>query len=84
MISNNPCYRCGKQRIISRTYTEIVNGSPVIYTESVCPDPKCQEMLNLQFAEEKAKRERFAANKAAADEARLTKKKNDKQIAYDE
>ena len=80
-ISNNICLRCGKQRVISRTYTESVNGSLLTYTETVCPDPECQKILNMQFAAEKVKREQFAANKASADAERLFRRKNNQDFS---
>lgn len=38
----NYCWRCGKERIITKTWKEKVNNSVVTTTETACPDKECQ------------------------------------------
>jgi hypothetical protein len=78
-VNNNPCFRCGKQRKVVKTYTEMVDNSLVTYTDSVCPDPECQKALELQLKEEKEKRTQIATQKANQLESRLEEKRREKQ-----
>ena len=56
---DNPCYRCGKQRIEVNVKKENVGGSVVITTVTTCPDPECQKLLDKQMENEKSARERL-------------------------
>jgi len=55
----NPCIRCGKERIESRTWIEVIetyNGeTTVTHTETVCPDVECQKIVDEGFAKQKEK-----------------------------
>lgn len=51
----SPCIRCGKQRIIGKTWTEKINGSTVSYTQTICPDPECQKIVEEQLQIKKDK-----------------------------
>ncbi len=78
-MNTNPCTRCGKQRIESKTWTEDVDTffgkSKITHTETVCPDPDCQKIVeekldaqkqkteNLQLAREKRIKDAQAARK---------------------
>ena len=77
--SDNPCIRCGKQRIFSKSWTEEVitfSGSKVKvdHLESVCPDPECQEALEKDFADQKEKRDEIARKKEKKAEEDKAKK----------
>lgn len=74
-ISSNTCFRCGKQRIVSKTYKKIVDGSSVIYTETTCPDPECQKAVMQQLKMETDKREQMAIQKENQTKARLAEKR---------
>ena len=68
----NPCSRCGKERIIIRTWKEKVDSSVIINTETACPDKECQaevEKIN------KKQQERSASLKRES-EKRLQIRKN--------
>src|SRR5579859_6813446 len=65
ITNTNPCFRCGKQRVITRTYKKTVDNSVVTYEEAVCPDPECQKALELQLKGERDKREQMALQKAS-------------------
>jgi len=53
----NPCSRCGKERMIVRTWKEKVDSSVIINTETACPDKECQaevEKINKKQQERSA------------------------------
>ena len=45
MVVVTLCIRCGKSRIVSKTWSEHVGLSDITYTQSVCPDPECQKQV---------------------------------------
>ncbi|OGM26625.1 hypothetical protein A2627_01220 [Candidatus Woesebacteria bacterium RIFCSPHIGHO2_01_FULL_39_28] len=49
----NLCTRCGKVRIVVKTYKEIIGNSKVTCTDTSCPDPVCQAIVDKQLAKEK-------------------------------
>lgn len=67
----NPCVRCGKERVVIKTYKEFVGNSLVINTLTACPDPDCQSRIDTQLAKE----ERFRAEMKLASERRLLEQK---------
>ncbi len=68
-LSDNPCVRCGTERIIKKTWKEKVTTyfgtSDVVHTETACPDKACQKILDEKFAKE---RERLDLMQAAKEE----------------
>lgn len=50
------CFQCGKSRIQTKQYTEFINGSTVVTTESVCSDPVCQKRTMDTLEKEMQKR----------------------------
>lgn len=61
---SNPCTRCGKERIITKTWTEKMDTffgtSTVTHTETSCPDPECQKIVeekNLMLKQKKEQME---------------------------
>lgn len=56
-----PCVRCGKPRIVARTWEEriktLTGFTVVIRTETVCPDVECQRALEVTLADQQRKRE---------------------------
>lgn len=61
---HNPCTRCGRERIVSKTWNENVKTysgtSPVVHVDTVCPDPECQKIVSDQLALQKEKRAAIA------------------------
>ncbi len=53
----NLCTRCGKPRIVVKTWKEYVKGSVLIHTSTACPDPACQKIVDGKLADQKEKRE---------------------------
>jgi hypothetical protein len=67
MNNSNPCIRCGKERIVSKTWKEEVTNffgsSFITHTETVCPDGECQKIVNAKFKQEKEKKEALMLEK---------------------
>jgi len=76
-LPTNLCFRCGKQRITTRTYKERVGGSTITSSDTSCPDPKCQALLDMQFEKERIQREHFAVMHQQRPFAGGRKKKED-------
>lgn len=74
--------RCGKQRIVVKTWQEYSGNSLVTYTTTTCPDAACQKIIDRQLASQKEKREtmerdreeRRALAKSTAEANKLVKK----------
>lgn len=62
---HNPCIRCGKERKIVKTWKEKIGTSVIVNTESVCPDPACQKLVE---SDNKKYRERQAAMKLKSEQ----------------
>lgn len=52
----NLCYRCGKERIITKKWKETIWNSVIENTESVCPDKECQATVERDMRKLKTKR----------------------------
>lgn len=52
----NVCYRCGKERIVLRVWTEKIDNSTIENTISVCPDKICQEAMDEDNLKQRNKR----------------------------
>lgn len=59
--STSICTRCGKERSVSKVWTEeieVYGGiSVVTRTMTVCPDPECQELVDKDLQKQAAVRE---------------------------
>lgn len=44
----NLCIRCGKERVVVRTWVEQVGYSQVTNTLMTCPDPECQKLVTAE------------------------------------
>lgn len=55
-MAGSACTRCGKPRIVVKTYEEKVDNSTVTYTITECSDPECQKLVNKTLQTEKNKR----------------------------
>lgn len=51
MIVQTQCIRCGKLRILARTWSEHIGLSDVTYSENVCPDTECQKLVEALLKE---------------------------------
>lgn len=63
---NNPCIQCGKQRVDGKTWKGKVGISVVTYTQTICPDPACQKIVDQAIADRKEKNELLNQKKIAA------------------
>jgi hypothetical protein len=65
---NNPCTRCGKQRIKSKTWKESVANyvgfTEITFTETVCPDPDCQKIVEKGLNQQREKREEIEKDRS--------------------
>ena len=56
--NSNPCTRCGKERVEGKSYKEEITTffgtSTIIHTDTVCPDPECQKIVEEKLAEQKS------------------------------
>ena len=69
-LMNNPCINCGKQRIDGKSWKEKIGTSLVTYTQTICPDPACQKIIDKGIADRKAKSDALAQEKIKAKLAR--------------
>ena len=70
------CPRCGKQRVVIKTYKEVVGTSSVSYTETACPDKKCQEVVDEKLLEEEQRRLKYVKAPTSKENPRNKKKAN--------
>lgn len=68
---DNPCIRCGKQRIVVKTWTEYVGTSLVKYSETACPDAGCQKIVEKENNEREEKRKILESQRAQSKQARI-------------
>lgn len=74
MTSN--CTRCGKARIIARTWKEQVGNAVLTRSEHICPDPDCQKLVQKNLDGEFEKRKNVEREKHQRELERLQLKKN--------
>lgn len=78
---DNPCTRCGKERIVSRVWEERITTFSGYITETrsdnICPDKECQKLVEKELEVQREKRERIKQKKTAqpAKPAKKTSKK---------
>ena len=75
----NKCSRCGKQRVITKTYKEKVGNGYVFYTETSCPDPECQSKVNKDNQNENKKRAKIQDEQEKREQERKVKMANRKK-----
>lgn len=60
-LSNNTCTRCGADRVLAKTWDEVVEiysrKTTITHSQFVCPDPKCQKQVESLLTQQKEKRE---------------------------
>lgn len=69
---SNPCVKCGKERVDSKSWEGKIGSSVVTYTLTICPDPECQKQVDKGIAERKAK---TASLLKAKEDAKLAREK---------
>ena len=55
MSDTTPCIRCGKSRIVAKSWTEKIGNSVITYTQTVCPDEECQKIVDSDLQKKKDK-----------------------------
>ena len=61
---NNPCIRCGKPRIEGKSWESSLGNSVITHTQTICPDPECQKIVEQGIADKKAKNEQLTKDRA--------------------
>ncbi len=65
---SNACARCGKERIETKSWTEnletFFGKSTIVHTETVCPDPECQKVVENGIRSQKLKTEQLQLARA--------------------
>lgn len=51
----NPCIECGKERVDGKSWKGKVGAAVVTYTQTLCPDPSCQKIVDKAIADRKEK-----------------------------
>lgn len=69
---SNPCVKCGKERVDSKSWKGKVGVSVITYTLTVCPDAECQKIVDQGIADKKAK---TASLMKAKEKAKLDREK---------
>lgn len=69
-MATSTCTRCGKPRIIVKTYEEKVDTSTVTYTITECSDPECQKLVNKTLKQEATKRKFIKDEQIKREDAR--------------
>lgn len=67
---SNPCIRCGKERVDSKTWKGKTGISTITYILTICPDVDCQKIVDKGIADRRAKSELLIKEKAEAKLAR--------------
>ena len=65
------CIRCGKARIVTKTYKEHIGDSWIVTNLTSCPDAECQAIVDKQLAKE----QKFRDDMQLAGERRLQEAK---------
>lgn len=47
------CIRCGRERVVAKSWKEQVGNSMVTYVSNVCPDLECQKVVDAQLKKKK-------------------------------
>jgi hypothetical protein len=79
----NPCTRCGKERVQTKTWTEEIptfGNKTTFVTRSLneCPDPECQKVVAAELAVQKKKRDKIKSDREDKLQEQADKKKADK------
>lgn len=61
---DNLCMRCGKTRIVVKSWKETINNSVVTFTETACPDKECQKKVDEENTAKQVKRQETEAKRS--------------------
>ncbi len=56
ITSLNPCVRCGKARIVVKTWVELGNF-PITRSDTICPDRDCQKKVDDDISAKRQKKD---------------------------
>lgn len=69
----NICIRCGKARIIVKTWKEKLGYSTITATKTACPDKECQKIVDENNKKQKAKQDALRLRSSQRLQARRRK-----------
>jgi len=69
----NICIRCGKERITSKVWTEMVGRALITNTQTICPDSACQKIVDEELTARREKSELLASRKKPAGNKQVIK-----------
>lgn len=55
MTYTTPCIRCGKMRVVIKTWEENTGVAILTHTETACPDKDCQKIVDVELQAKKDK-----------------------------
>lgn len=77
----NLCIKCGTPRIDGKSWESKNGNSVIVHTQTICPDPQCQKLVDKAIADRKEKsnllaeermKSKLAREKLMASEAKAT------------
>lgn len=79
----NPCTRCGKERIVSRTWKERIqtfSGAVIVQinSDTICPDAQCQKIVEEELFVQKQKRDKIRNDRTQRKLTQITQNKRNK------
>ncbi|MEX1052267.1 MAG: hypothetical protein WEC80_00285 [Patescibacteria group bacterium] len=78
---SNLCIRCGKERVVKKTWKEKVDNSVIENVLMICPDGSCQKIVEMRIQKQKDKndeiRERYEERAA---QRKVEREKNRKSL----
>lgn len=56
-VMSNPCIRCGKERIVVKSWNEQIGLAFTTFTTARCPDDACQKLVDHENELREAKKQ---------------------------
>jgi hypothetical protein len=80
---SNPCTRCGKERIFSKTWTEEVElfmgTSTIVHNSMICPDEECQKIVEAGIEKQRKKDKKMKNDKDKREKIRIAENARNKK-----
>lgn len=77
--THTQCIRCGKDRVLSKTWKEKKGDSLLTYSLFVCPDTECQKLVDEKLKKERDRLEAIQTKSIERRKANIKKKKATKK-----
>jgi hypothetical protein len=69
---SNPCIRCGKERILIKSWNEQIGLALTTFTTARCPDDECQKLVDRENELREAKKQLHTAARAESKQRSLS------------